>query len=179
MNRSPSNAPPTDERAGRTGRTGRAASTQRNPWATTFLSPVPIAFAVGIAATACLGLLGVPALASWQAWLTGGLVLMFLMGAMGRLVPDVRAELIAMVPPRLPRPELIVAATGVLETAGAIGLLVPATHHLAALCLALLLVAVFPANVHAARTNRAASPLLPRTIEQLVFVAACLAVAFA
>ncbi|MFF2494449.1 DoxX family protein [Agromyces sp. NPDC058064] len=177
MNRStPSSALLTD--GGRADRTGRPASTSRNPWATTFLSPVPIAFAVGITATALLGLLGVPALASWPAWLTGGLVLMFLMGAMGRLVPAVRAELIAMVPPRLPHPGLIVAATGVLETAGAIGLLIPATHDLAALCLTLLLVAVFPANVHAARTDHTASPLLPRTIEQILFVGACLAVAF-
>lgn len=177
MNRStPSSAPLTD--GGRAGRTGRPASTSRNPWATTFLSPVPIAFAVGIAATALLGAFGIPLLGTWQAWLTGGLVLMFLMGAMGRLIPAVRAELVGMVPPRLPRPELIVAVTGVLETAGAIGLLIPATHQLAALCLALLLLAVFPANVHAARTDRTASPLLPRTIEQILFVGACLAVAF-
>ncbi|MFE6965840.1 DoxX family protein [Agromyces sp. NPDC057679] len=177
MHRTPSNTAATDD--ARSGRADRTAPKPRGPWARTFLSPVPIAFAVGIAATALLGALGVPALGSWPAWLTGGLALMFLMGAVGRLVPSVRAELVAMVPPRLPRPELIVAATGVLETAGAIGLLLPPTHRLAALCLALLLVAVFPANVHAARTSRTASPLLPRTIEQLVFVGACLAVAFA
>ncbi|MFF2271449.1 DoxX family protein [Agromyces sp. NPDC058136] len=177
MHRTPSNAPALDD--ARVGRAAQATPTARGPWARTFLSPVPIAFAVGVAATALLGALGVPALGTWPAWLTGGLVLMFLMGAVGRLVPAVRAELVAMVPPRLPRPELIVAATGVLEVAGAIGLLVPPTHRLAALCLALLLVAVFPANVHAARSSSDASPLLPRTIEQLVFVGACLAVAFA
>lgn len=177
MHRTPSKTAAIDD--ARLGRTHRTAPRPRGPWASTFLSPVPIAFAVGIAATALLGALGVPALGSWPAWLTGGLVLMFLMGAVGRLVPPVRAELVAMVPPRLPRPELIVAATGVLETAGAIGLLLPPTHRLAALCLALLLVAVFPANVHAARSSSTASPLLPRTIEQLVFVGACLAVAFA
>lgn len=157
-------------------RAGRAAP--RNPWARTFLTPVPIAFAVGIAGTALLGALGVPGLGAWQAWLTGGLVLMFLMGAIGRLIPGVRRGLYAMVPPGLPRPELVVAVTGVLEAAGALGLLLPATHRLAAICLALMLVAVFPANVHAARSNRAASPLVPRTVEQLVFLAACLAVAF-
>lgn len=176
MHRTPSNAPELDEP--RTDRAGTTAARSRGPWARTFLSPVPIAFAVGIAATALLGVPGVPGLGAWQAWLTGGLVLLFLMGAVGRLVPAVRAELVAMVPPRLPRPELVIAATGVLEVVGAIGLLLPPTHHLAALCLALLLVAVFPANVHAARSNPEASPLLPRTIEQLVFVGACLAVAF-
>lgn len=161
--------------------------TGRNPWVQTFVSPVPIAFAVGTLGTALTGsvlaaLGATDAAAAWQAWLTGGLVAMFLIAASGRLHPKLRAGLAAMVPPALPRPDLIVAATGVLEAAGAIGLLVPATHDLAALCLALLLVAVFPANVRAARLGERvgslSSPLLPRTIEQSVWIAACLAVAF-
>lgn len=158
---------------------GADLAPRRNPWAQTFLTPVPIAFAVGIAGTALLGAIGVPGLGTWQSWLTGGLVLMFLMGAVGRLIPSVRRELQAMVPRALPRPELVVAVTGVLEAAGALGLLLPVTHRLAAICLALLLIAVFPANVHAARSNPSASPLLPRTVEQLVFLAACVAVAAA
>ncbi|WP_395245862.1 DoxX family protein [Agromyces sp. MMS24-K17] len=168
-----------------TAATPAAPPRRRNPWAQTFLSPVPIAFAIGIAATALVGAvlaaLGTPVLATWQAALTGGLSLMFLIAASGRLNPKLRAGLVAMVPPAIPRPGLVVAATGVLEAAGAIGLLVPATHHAAAICLALLLVAVFPANVHAARLGDRLgglhSPLLPRTIEQVVFVAACVAVA--
>ena len=59
-------------------------------------------------------------------------------------------DLVRMVPPRFPRPELLVTVTGVLEILGAIGLLIPATAKLAALCLALLLTALFPANIHAA-----------------------------
>ncbi|WP_240665803.1 DoxX family protein [Agromyces sp. LHK192] len=163
-----------------TGTTGDASTApRRNPWVQTFVSPVPIAFVAGTAITALTGAalaaVGIPALAGWQAAVTGGLVALFLMGAIGRLVPGVRAGLVAMVPPALPRPDLIVAATGVLEAAGALGLLFPPTHRLAAWCLAALLVAVFPANVREAR--RGGSPLVPRTVEQVGFVAACLAVA--
>ncbi|WP_394552930.1 DoxX family protein [Agromyces sp. MMS24-JH15] len=162
-----------------------AASPRRNPWAQTFLSPVPIAFAIGTLGTAVLGAVlaafGIPGLAGWQAWLTGGLSLMFLISASGRLQPKVRAGLVAMVPPGVPNPGLVVAATGVLEAAGAIGLLLPPTHRAAAICLALLLIAVFPANVRAARLGERLgglfSPLLPRTVEQVVWIAACVAVA--
>ena len=160
-----------------------APSRRRNRWAQTFIGPVPIAFAVGLLLTAALGAFGVPGLGAWSAWLTGGLSLMFAVAASGRLHPTVRAGLVAMVPPAFPYPALIVATTGVLEAAGAIGLLVPATHTAAALCLALLLVAVYPANVRAARLGdrlgSLSSPLLPRTVEQVLYIAACLAVAFA
>jgi len=158
----------------------------RNPWVQTFTSPVAIAFAAGTLGTALVGWalasFGVTDVAAaWQSWLTGGLVALFLIAASGRLQPRLRAGLAAIVPPALPHPELVVAATGVLEAAGAIGLLVPATHHLAAICLALLLVAVYPANVRAARlggrVGSLSSPLLPRTVEQLLWIAACIAVA--
>src|SRR5439155_25147146 len=62
-----------------------------------------------------------------------------------------RGDLIAMVPPVFPRPDLLLTLTGVLEFAGAVGLLVPATARLAAGCLAALLLVMFPANVYAAR----------------------------
>ena len=54
-----------------------------------------------------------------------------------------------MVPPPFP-PVLTVWATGVLEILGAIGLLLPRTSRLAAWCLFVFLLAVFPANVYAA-----------------------------
>ncbi|WP_243062478.1 DoxX family protein [Humibacter sp. RRB41] len=152
-------------------------------WLRAVVAPVPLAFAAGILITGVVGAFGVPYFGGWQAALTGGLVLLFLMGAVGRLGPQ-RAGLIAMVPNRFPRPDLIVAATGILEAAGAIGLLLPPTHRLAALCLAALLVAVFPANVKAARSSvglagRPATPLVPRAVVQAVYLAACLAVALA
>jgi uncharacterized membrane protein len=87
-----------------------------------------------------------------------------------------------MVPPSFPRPGLLVAVTGLLELLGAAGLLLPRLAPLAAGGLSLLLVALFPANVHAARTNlmiagRRATALGPRTLMQLVFLTATLAVA--
>lgn len=54
-----------------------------------------------------------------------------------------------MVPPPFP-PVATVYATGVLEILGAIGLLLPGSRRLAAWCLFVFLVAVFPANVYAA-----------------------------
>lgn len=62
-----------------------------------------------------------------------------------------RAELVRMVPPALPGPDVLVTITGVLEILGGIGLLLPVTARAACICLALLLLALFPANVHAAR----------------------------
>jgi uncharacterized membrane protein len=86
-----------------------------------------------------------------------------------------REELIAMVPPELPAPGLLVTVTGVLELAGAAGLLLHRTAPWAAAGLAALLVAMFPANVHAALEGTG-TPLLPRTLMQVVFLAATLAV---
>jgi len=94
-----------------------------------------------------------------------------------------RPDLVRMVPPGLGDPELLVTLTGIAEVVGAVGLLVPRTSPLAAVALALLLVAMFPANVRAAREGltiggAAATPLLPRAILQLVFIAAILAAGF-
>lgn len=88
-----------------------------------------------------------------------------------------RRDLIAMVPPALPRPDLLVTVTGLLEIAGAAALMLPQASRYAALGLGFLLLAVFPANVHAARqqlsiAGRRVEPLLPRALLQLVFVAA-------
>ena len=80
-----------------------------------------------------------------------------------------------MVPSVFPRPDLLVTATGVLEVLGAIGLLVPATKSLAGIGLILLLVAMFPANVAAAREQvplrgKPPTPLPLRLFLQLVFI---------
>jgi uncharacterized membrane protein len=94
-----------------------------------------------------------------------------------------RDDLVAMVPPVFPAPGLIVTVTGVLEILGAIGLVIPRFTRPAALCLGLLLLAMFPANVHAAREGLtiggdAVTPLVPHTLMQLGFLAALAAVAF-
>ncbi|GAA5137571.1 DoxX family protein [Pseudonocardia adelaidensis] len=118
--------------------------------------------------------LGVRALRPWPVALRGGLAAMFTLTGVVHFV-GMRHELIAMVPPALPAPGLLVALTGVLELAGAAGLLLPRLAHWAAGGLAVLLVAMFPANVHAALEGTG-TPLLPRTAMQVLFLAATLAV---
>jgi uncharacterized membrane protein len=84
---------------------------------------------------------------------------------------------LAMVPPAFPRPEFPRALTGLFDIAGAVGLMRPRTAPYAALGLCFLLLAVFPANVHAARqqlsiAGRRVETLLPRALLQFVFLAA-------
>jgi uncharacterized membrane protein len=129
-----------------------------------------------------LGAAGVAILDSWTVSLRGGLAAMFFLTASahwGKRKPD----LVRMVPRSFPRPDLIVTLTGVLELLGAIGLLLPGTAGAAAICLAALLMAMFPANVRAARNNlqiggKAATGLPLRTLLQVVFIAALLAAGF-
>jgi uncharacterized membrane protein len=92
-----------------------------------------------------------------------------------------RSDLIEMVPAAFARPDFLVTVTGILEVCGAIGLMLPAVAPYAALGLTLLLIAVFPANVHAARTQlkiagRPVEPLVPRTLLQVVFLMATITV---
>jgi uncharacterized membrane protein len=94
-----------------------------------------------------------------------------------------RPDLVRMVPPALGDPELLVTLTGIAELAGAAALLVPRTSRLAAVALALLLVALFPANMRAAREGLTiggapATPLVPRAFMQVVFIGAILAAGF-
>ncbi|MET7803804.1 DoxX family protein [Micromonospora chersina] len=141
-----------------------------------------IALVAGTAAARLAGLLGVDTLDGWHPALRIGLALMFLLTASAHFLSR-RADLIAMVPPGLPRADLWVTLTGVLELLGALGLLLPATARAAAAGLALLMLAMFPANVSAARrgltlAGRPVTPVGVRTALQVVFVAAALAVVF-
>ncbi len=56
----------------------------------------------------------------------------------------------AIMPPQIPRPEWMVAISGVAEILGGLGLLIPATRPIARWGLVALLVAVFPANIYMA-----------------------------
>lgn len=110
------------------------------------------------------------------------LTVMFAFTALSHFLPRPRADLIRMVPPALPAPGLLVSLTGGLELAGAIGLLVPPIARLAALALAALLVALFPANLRADRAGlqiagRRAMPLRYRLPLQLFWIACLLWVA--
>ncbi|MET7370987.1 DoxX family protein [Micromonospora arida] len=142
-----------------------------------------IALIVGTALARIAGLVGISTLDGWHPALRVGLAVMFTLTAVAHFVGQRRADLIAMVPPRLPRPGLLVTVTGVLELAGAVGLLVPATARVAAAGLGLLMLAMFPANVSAARrkltlAGRPVTPLAQRTILQVVFVAVAAAISF-
>lgn len=125
-----------------------------------------------------VGAAGVRWLRPWPVALRGGLAAMFVVTGLAHFV-GMRAELISMVPPGLPAPDLLVTVTGVLELAGAVGLLWTRTAPWAAGGLAALLVVVFPANVYAALeglTLASEDQLTPRTAMQVVFLAATLAV---
>jgi uncharacterized membrane protein len=142
-----------------------------------------IPFIVLVSLFALLSVLGhfqIPVAFGWWTSLRLALAGMFLLTASahwGKRRPD----LIGMVPASFPRPDLLVTTTGVMEILGAIGLMLPRAAPYAALGLAVMLVAVFPANIRAAREHltiagRPVEPLLRRTILQIVFLAATLAV---
>lgn len=132
-----------------------------------------IALLAGFTGARLAGLAGIDSLDGWHPALRVGLALMFLFTAFAHVQPRLRAELIAMVPPRLPRPGLLVTVTGVLEVAGAVGLLIPATAPWAAAGLALLMIAMFPANYSAARRQVAQGDRLgPRAVLQAVYIGA-------
>ncbi|GEB50201.1 MauE/DoxX family redox-associated membrane protein [Streptomyces cacaoi] len=132
-----------------------------------------IALVVGFVGALLAGVAGVDALHGWQEALRVGLALMFVVTGVSHFHPATRGQLVAMVPPRMPRPGLLVSVTGVLELAGAAGLLIPATQRAAALCLTLLMLALFPANISAARRRVAqGDPLGPRSLFQLLYISA-------
>ena len=121
------------------------------------------------------GLLGIEATSSWRSAARWGLSLMLLFTASAHFAPIVRPDIVAMVPPSLPEPEGIVTVTGVLEVLAAVGIQIPATRRAAGICLIVLLVLMFPANVSAAARHvplggRAATPLWQRLPMQLLFV---------
>ena len=131
---------------------------------------------LSVAILRCAGYLGVNDLDNMDLPLRGGLFLMFLVGASAHW-GRARADLIRMVPSVFPGADVLVSITGVLEILGAVGLLVPVTAKLAAICLAILLVVVFPANLRAAREHlkilgRPAPGLLVRGAVQVIFLSA-------
>jgi uncharacterized membrane protein len=136
-------------------------------------------FFVLVITTLALRALGVARLHPLDDWilcLRVGLALMFLFTASAHWGKR-RGDLIAMVPRLFPRANLMVGLTGVLEILGAVGLLIPMTATAAAVSLAVLLIALFPANVRASRENltiggRPATPLPLRALLQLVFIGA-------
>ena len=121
------------------------------------------------------GRLGVVGLQQWSAATRLGLAIMFLFTAAAHF-NSMRADLVRMVPPSVPNPELMVTLTGACEVLGAIGLLIPRTRRVAAVSLVVFLLAVLPANIHAAQSaltlnGAPVTPLWPRICLQIVFIA--------
>jgi len=128
----------------------------------------------GILAARAAGFLGVAALDDWVVSTRVGLALMFLFTGVAHF-NRTRADLVRMVPPALPNPELLVTLTGVAELAGAVGLLIAPLARISAWALAALLVAMFPANVYASRTahtigGRPHTPMIIRAPLQVLWI---------
>jgi uncharacterized membrane protein len=133
------------------------------------------------AALRLAGFLGLAMLDNWNLPLRIALFVMFLLTASAHWGRG-RTDLIRMVPTVFPAPDAMITVTGVLEILGGIGLLIPVTARAAAICLAILLAAMFPANVRAARQGlsilgRRAMSARARGALQVLFIAALLAVA--
>jgi uncharacterized membrane protein len=121
----------------------------------------------------CLGFAGIEFFAVWQHCLRVAVAAMFLLTASAHWGKR-RSDLIRMVPPAFPRPDILVTLTGIAELLGAIGMLWPHVTKAASGGLAILLVAIFPANVYAAQhrltiVGRRVPGMFVRTMLQIVF----------
>jgi uncharacterized membrane protein len=121
-----------------------------------------------------VGFLGVRRLSSWREAGLLAVAIMFLFTGFTHF-SDMKHDYTAMLPGFVPMKVWVIHLTGALQILGAVGLLVPRTRRLAGICLALLLVAMFPGNVYAALNevpfrSEAPTPLWLRTPIQLFFV---------
>ncbi len=143
---------------------------------------------VGLVAARLLGALGVNRFATWPASAAHGLAAMLVLTASSHFVaanvttmPN-HADMVAMVPPFVPFAGAVVYATGVLELAGAVGLVLAGTRRAAGVSLAVLFVLLLPANIYAAVADVPfnggdATPLWLRIPLQAIYIAAALWVA--
>ncbi len=121
-----------------------------------------------------IGALGVTALATWHDSVRYALAIMFVFTGSAHF-NKMRHDLVRMIPPLFPQPMLIVSITGVCELLGAVGLLSPRLRTLAGVCLILLLIGMFTANINAALKGvtlrgKPVTPLWLRTPMQVLFV---------
>jgi uncharacterized membrane protein len=121
-----------------------------------------------------VGALGVEALATWAAATRWALATLFLLTAAAHF-NRMKDDLVRMVPAWVPAPLLTIYLTGVCEILGALGLLLPETRRWAGLALIFFLIAIFPANVKAARERlpimgKPAPPLAQRLPMQLLLI---------
>lgn len=125
-----------------------------------------------------MGQLGVSYFDHWHTSLQAAIAAMLLIAASARWGKR-KEDLIRMVPSVFPRPDLIVIVTGLLEIAAAIGILIPALSRVVSICLAILFIAMFPANIKAAKEKltmdgKQVPSLWLRTVIQIIFITAAL-----
>ena len=121
-----------------------------------------------------VGWLGVERLSSWRAAGRGALAIMFVFTGVSHFT-SLKHDFAAMIPDGLPDAFWVIYLTGAFEIAGAVGLLIPRTRRLAGICLVLLMIVMFSANVNAALNGiplggDAATPLWLRTPMQILFI---------
>ncbi|MCV7280554.1 DoxX family protein [Mycolicibacterium flavescens] len=137
---------------------------------------VLVTLVLGTLGARSVGWLGVAYVDSWPAAVAVGLAAMFALTGVAHFVNPLRRDMIAIVPPALPAPGLLVTVTGALELIGAAGLLYPPTRVAAAVCLFVLMLVMFPANVHAARMPNPPKSMTTRldlrTAEQILYLGA-------
>jgi uncharacterized membrane protein len=139
-----------------------------------------VTLVLGTLGARLVGWLGVDYVDGWPQAFAVGLAAMFVLTGTAHFVNPLRRDMIAIVPPRLPAAGALVTITGMLELVGAAGLLYPPTRMAAAVCLFLLMLVMFPANIYAARMpnppESMTSRLDVRTIEEVVYLAAAVVV---
>jgi uncharacterized membrane protein len=122
------------------------------------------------------GRVGVELLSSWRSAGRGATAGMFMFTGATHFSP-MKHDYAAMIPEPLPRDLRLIHLTGLLQIAGAVGLLIPPLRRVAGIGLAAQLVAMFPANAYAARQGipfrgRPPTPLALRAPVQLALIAA-------
>ncbi len=121
-----------------------------------------------------IGAVGVTALASWHDSVRYAIAVMFAFTGVAHF-NKMRRDLAEMIPSFFPQPMLLVYVTGLAEFLGAAGLLIPRFRLLAGVCLILLLLGMFTANVNAALKGgtlrgKPVTPLWLRTPMQALFI---------
>jgi uncharacterized membrane protein len=95
------------------------------------------------------GWLGIASLNSWRDSGRMSMAVLLLFTGVMHFAP-MKEDMRAMIPPPLPQELWIIYATGLLEIAGAIALLIRKLRRTAGIALILFLLAVLPANIYAA-----------------------------
>jgi uncharacterized membrane protein len=121
-----------------------------------------------------IGAVGVTAFATWHDSVRYALAIMFVFTGSAHF-NKMRHDLARMIPSFFPQPMFIVYLTGVFEFLGAAGLLIPRLRELAGICLILLLIGMFIANVNAALKGmtlggKPVTALWLRTPMQILFI---------